>query len=49
MNIQFRRKRGCVGFVLSYSWTYKELMLDFLFWAVNIYFYKESDVNHYYN
>ena len=38
MDIQFRRKRGCVGFIASYSWTYKELWLDFLFWGVVINF-----------
>jgi hypothetical protein len=43
MDILFRRKRGCVGFVASYSWTYQELWLDFLFWGVMINWGKEKE------
>jgi len=38
----FRRKNQCVGFVLSYSWFYKELWLDFLFWGLIINWDKEG-------
>jgi hypothetical protein len=41
-DFMFRRKQGCVGFVLSYSWVYKEIWIDFLFWGLVINWYKED-------
>jgi len=38
MNILLRRKNGCAALGLSFSWFYKELWFNLLFWDLTINF-----------